>query len=167
MKHFTVIRWTLRLVGFKSESLWSELRGMDILFGEATIKFVFASLLKRIYSKRKDFAALGSKFFAYRVALFPLRILMTTENSEDYWECWCYWKFWWLLRILMTIETSDDYWEFRWLMRILMTIDNSDDYWEFWWLLWILMTVENSDDYWESWWPLRIQMTNENSDDYW
>ena len=40
---------------------------------------VYGSLLKKFYSKRKEFAACGSKFFPFRVEPF--------SEGTDVWEC--------------------------------------------------------------------------------
>ena len=49
-------------------------KGIDTLSVEATLIIVFASLLKRVYSERKEFAPLGSKFFPFRIDPFQKRL---------------------------------------------------------------------------------------------
>ena len=46
------------------------LRRIDTLSGEATLSKFFSSLLKSVYTKRKEFAPFGSKFFPFRVDPF-------------------------------------------------------------------------------------------------
>ena len=44
-----------------------------------SVRMVESSLLKRLYSKRKEFAPCGSKFFPFKVESF--------SKGTDVWEC--------------------------------------------------------------------------------
>ena len=56
---------------------------MDTLSGERTlVKDFFDNLLKGVYSKRKEFAPKGSKFFPFRVDPFSEKI-GEQESKQD------------------------------------------------------------------------------------
>ena len=53
---------------------WHPLRGMDTLPGEVTpVKIILPPFWSGLYSKRKEFAPFGSKFFSFRVDPFSER----------------------------------------------------------------------------------------------
>ena len=66
----------LHLVGSYCKTVkgnWYNFRGereIDIISGETILSKLFCFLLKVVYSKRKEFAPLGSKFFPFRVDIF-------------------------------------------------------------------------------------------------
>ena len=65
------------------EQLW--LRGVDILSGKTNLlKWSFASPLKRVCSKRKEFGPLGSKFFPFRTDPFPEGIWCAEKQSGSH-----------------------------------------------------------------------------------
>ena len=65
---------------------------MDIFQGRQLSHF--ASLLKGVYSKRKEFAPLGSKFFPFRVDPFSEGIWYADMQTESHKNCLLGNKWW-------------------------------------------------------------------------